>query len=621
MSSTRALPRPSLFPEFDLLRLAQAPAWHDSVPSAVREAAGWSDGSRGWRQWQKHLARRRKPRGLAERLARFPLRQAPWRWGLDDAADCQAAAEVLGPLDRVRRGKPIEPEALEALVRELLAEDQPGLPGYSDSLELVGWASALPALAQWLSATRWWELLAHLLQAVNAAKLAPAPADPRVELVLVGELPLSLACVLPELWPCRSLAGEARSVIRESWEQLLDEAGQIRAAQEVHLRPLLASWTRCWHLARALDKQPWPESSVERFLRAWQHALRLTRRDGSQALQVEPALLGQTDSARRGRWLREAATTLNRPGKALADGKSRKRSPADDKLPGWITSAPASSQSGWAQAAVLRSDWSRRANLVAVDHHGPNSKIELLSQGQPWFSGAWSCQVRQNDQTLTVSEPWAQICWTSDEDLDYLELEADLSPSVRIQRQVLLARADRFLLLIDSVLAEDAAPLSYTGRLPLAAQVACSPAEQTRELRLEAPRGGGWVLPLALPEWQCDHRVGSLTVDGQHLTLEQQASGPALAAALWIDLEPRRRNEPLTWRQLTVAEQRSVVPSNAAAAFRVQFGGRQWLIYRSFDGPANRTVLGKNLVTEFFVGRFRGDGNAETLLELEAELE
>jgi hypothetical protein len=54
-----------------------------------------------------------------------------------------------------------------------------------------------------------------------------------------------------------------------------------------------------------------------------------------------------------------------------------------------------------------------------------------------------------------------------------------------------------------------------------------------------------------------------------------------------------------------------------AVGYRLQIGNEQWLIYRSLTTPDIRTVLGKNLMHEFLVGRFTDDGQVETLLEIE----
>jgi hypothetical protein len=86
-----------------------------------------------------------------------------------------------------------------------------------------------------------------------------------------------------------------------------------------------------------------------------------------------------------------------------------------------------------------------------------------------------------------------------------------------------------------------------------------------------------------------------------------------------LDLQRRRLHKQRTWRQLTVAQSLEICSRETAAAFRVQSGQAQWIFYRSLQAPANRTVIGQNLSTEFFVARFHRDGQIEELLEVEGE--
>jgi hypothetical protein len=124
------------------------------------------------------------------------------------------------------------------------------------------------------------------------------------------------------------------------------------------------------------------------------------------------------------------------------------------------------------------------------------------------------------------------------------------------------------------------------------------------------------VFPVCLPEWRCE-RGGRLEwIDGQ-LVLTVPMHGRRLHAAVFVDLEERRQRRPATWRRLTVGQSLAAVPGDVAAGYRVQVGKSQWLIYRSLAPAGNRTVLGQNVTTEFIVARFRPDGSAEKLLEIE----
>jgi hypothetical protein len=114
-----------------------------------------------------------------------------------------------------------------------------------------------------------------------------------------------------------------------------------------------------------------------------------------------------------------------------------------------------------------------------------------------------------------------------------------------------------------------------------------------------------------------DRRFGELVAGKGHIELQQETISANLYAPLWIDLDPKRGRKPFTWRQLTVAEERRIVPRDVAVGYRVQFGKKQWLIYRSLTPPRNRTVLGHNLATDFLIARFGRDGSVKSLIEVE----
>ena len=273
--------------------------------------------------------------------------------------------------------------------------------------------------------------------------------------------------------------------------------------------------------------------------------------------------------------------------------------------------------SEWAEIAVLRPDWSPRAARLAVAYGSQAVRLELALGGDLLLAGDWEIDIRTDGAAAVPTGEWREVCWVSDNDCDYLELEIELTHSLRIERQMLLARQDRFLLLADAVLGAQPRELTYRSRLPLAARLTTSAAADTRELLLEGRKARGLVFPLALPEWRGSGRYGSLEVEKGALELRQAMQGRSLFAPLWIDLSRGRADKPFTWRQLTVAEQRQNQPRDVAAGYRIQFGRRQWLVYRSLSERGNRTVLGQNLSTDFFLGRFGRDGETESILEIE----
>jgi hypothetical protein len=200
----------------------------------------------------------------------------------------------------------------------------------------------------------------------------------------------------------------------------------------------------------------------------------------------------------------------------------------------------------------------------------------------------------------------------------------ELAGGLCIERHLVLARKDGFLLLADAVLGTRPGGLAYRGSLPLGPGIALGGAGLTRERFLVAasasrPHGRrlATVLPLALPEWRRDHRVGELSSGPEGMELRQAIEGRRLFAPLWLDLDPGRVRRRRTWRQLTVAESLGARAADVAVGYRVAVGSSQWLVYRSLARKRNRSVLGHNLATETLVARFRRDGEVQSIIEIE----
>ncbi len=116
-------------------------------------------------------------------------------------------------------------------------------------------------------------------------------------------------------------------------------------------------------------------------------------------------------------------------------------------------------------------------------------RIELVASGRVAASGEWRFQITQQGQQLQPISDWESSCWYTDEDVDYLELEIELTGGVKLERQIVLAREDRFLLLADAVLSPQPGNLEYRGVLPLAADIEFRGAEEGREGFLLHSRG------------------------------------------------------------------------------------------------------------------------------------
>lgn len=587
--------------------------WHASVPEKIATADHGDDDSPAWRAWSKHLSRRAGPKPLRQL---FKSRFEPLVWSLG-SANRAAADDLRGTIERFARQACRSAFGRERLVEELtpwLVEAGAAPRDAAHALESLAWCHALPAIAALAPPGLWWDLLGYL---VDTASAAPAPAnreaDPLAWQLLHGELALTLAYVLPEVQNCRELVDVGRGTLTAGLAALVPADGAVHVRHWSRLRPLLACWTRSWMLGNRLPGGGWSEPCGEALDAALRQTLRLTRRDGSQAWSDAPPnkpeaeLLATAARLLGGRKTRHVARWL------LDDDKSaRPDAKKSHKIvePAWHSEP--------AQCGQLRCHWLRSSPRLTVAYAERRLRAELDWGRERLLDGHWEPTVTRDGKRLQPQGPWQEVCWETDHDVDYIELEIELTGGMRVQRQLLLAREDQFLLAADAVLGTEPARLEYQTTLPLCDAIEVEPAAETNECWLVSRRRRTLVLPLALGEWRNGARSGSLTASGDGLTLTQSApAARALFAPLWIDLDPGRSQKPATWRTLTVAENRVNQPLDVAAGYRVQIGQRQWLVYRSLGQTTGRTLLGHHLLTQFVAGRFTNTGTVETLLAIE----
>ncbi len=589
-------------------------AWHRSAPRRVARAEGWGTDSDGWKAWSAHLARRPVAQSVA---ALFPGKSPSLAWGIAAISDADLGVRVapmleeLAALDRLERGKSwsLAADPIELAVAWLA--DKAHRPGAAFGLECVAWARALPALARLLPGDTWWHLADSLLHASGEA--ADAEQSPLARQWLRAELPLVLAYLLPELKPARELARRGSQELTLELCNAVAADGMPAAGQLDVLAALLGTFARSRALAQHLKKSGWNEESETRYANFARQVLRLAHRDGTFAFSPQQPHRADRDL------LAAAFERANRADRAVATaiihGREVSKSVSAKALP-----APASNSEN-ACVTVLRPNWARNGERVTVARSGSELRLELACGRDVLWSGPWTCEVRRDGELLVpdADAEWDEVCWTSTDDADYLEVELALSQGVRVQRQIVLAREDRFLFLADAVLGTEPASLEYRGSLPLGADIRFDPSTESREGYLVGRKPRGLLFPLGLPEWRAEPSAGTLEANAEQ-SLELRAARTMLAACiapLFMDLHPRRLFRPATWRQLTVAETRQILSPDVAVGYRVQVRDEHWLVYRSLGERGNRTLLGHNLVSEFLVARFKTDGEIEPLVEIE----
>jgi len=591
---------------------SQANFWRSSAPKRVNQDEKWD-------AWMQYLPSRSTPKSL-ENICRS--QGTPLLWGLD-LEQFGPSTKSLFELYQSLLAKPHgersqEIASLEDELAQWLQTAEVDPQGVDFALDCLVVANALPMMAENMDPETWWKLADRLWQVVEQSSqwridVELPPEQGLAQQIFTGELPLTLAYLLPEIRPLHKLRKAAGEALSEGLVELLNGEGLVHGSYLPVMRPLLASWTRCRSMAGQLKKSCWSREAESQFKWLTTQAIRWTAADGQQLLGPAPGLCWEPDFLQQ----------LFKLGGDKADFAA-----AQAILNKKLTRSLGGSGSGlcpepadnceWSSLAVMRTDWQSTAPTVAIDYSTPDLRFEVHAGRQRLFSGVWGWQTSLDEKPLDPVGPWEEVCWFSDDDVDFLELSIDLAKGARLERQILLAREDWFLLLVDYVVDTAGGRLCHRQSLPLDEAVRFDGEEDTRDALLSVDKPIARVMPLALPEWRIDPRVGSLSSSGGQLQLEQQQQGRNIACPLFFDLQKRRVPKQSTWRQLTVAESLEIQPAEVAVGYRVQSAKRQWMIYRSLAAKANRTLMGQNTSSECLVARFLSPaGELDELLEVE----
>jgi hypothetical protein len=491
-----------------------------------------------------------------------------------------------------------------------------------------------------LAPAQWLELLDALCHSAKEAAGLPFAQMQVTKQLNGGELPLTLACMLPQLSDsdCDGFVDAGVTCITLGAREMLDGEGLPHARWIPNLRTLLACWTRCLRLARHTKGVAFDQDVTSQYEWMVRQALRLSRGDGSLIFTAsswdEPlfdaALQLDSDpadrlAARSLPWKQPpsfsgaAAPKGPRPPAAKA-GKSKKASkpakPAKPAKSGRVKPPKPSIMSEWSEFGLLRSSWEPHSPQLALAFDNRRVRAELNAAGHNWLAGTWSFQATADGKPLQPADDYSEVCWHSDKEVDYLELQLPLTQDWQLQRHYLLDRRDGFLFLADALVGPQEADVQFAVDYPLAADVNVEVDSETRELTLRSGKRTATALPLALPEWHAERSPGEFRLSGGRLQQTWQRRGARAFLPLFIHLNPGR-SKRFTWRRLTVAEDLRILPETVAVGYRVQFGDFHYLFYRSLAAAAPRTVLGQHIGSEFLAGRFLPDGELDELIEIE----
>ncbi|MFN7732417.1 MAG: hypothetical protein ACK5OB_10970 [Pirellula sp.] len=504
------------------------------------------------------------------------------------------------------------------------------------ALTCAGWLHALPEVGRDIPPALWIEVLQSTLTQVDRA-WAQGHEDGLFPWVIWAcEVPLALANQLSQLGGKDRIVSETLNRIALLLEQTAEDPSPLLAFQAQDLRAFLACMVRSRWAANQVGARKWYPPQRKALAKLLSLALHLSDGEGHAMLALRDATSHDADfwsSAFEfcpGEKKALLAATVGLPddvGKQFGFKPSKLRK---DKTNDAVLPKPSVY---WEKSniACMRRTWRDRGSRAVVDFSSDVIWLDIADQhGRRLFSGDWDLQLHRNGGPVEIDVAWSEVCWFTDDDVDYLELECDLENTCTIQRQIMLMREEGIVMMADAVIAHPKtakdSQWSLKSSWQLDASVALAPQQKSTEAFLErtvddgaskGPIPAALLLPVALPEWRRAASNGALTGSGNRIALEANSDQCRVYNPLIVALRGVQNSSQYTWRHLSVAQDLHLVPKETAQAYRVQIGKEQWVFYRSLTACTRRTVMGLHLNTEFYAARFQArDGSYEPLIEV-----
>lgn len=584
--------------------------------------------------WRAILAKRKRPSKTAKILGE-PVAQAT-SWMIDSSSTGRSLVSRLlaGGHSKPKSSKSNAPSFAisDSEAEQWLADWGTDVSRENAELEAVAWCHLLPSAAATLTGELWVGIFTSLCELAESTELKrsldhpPASVSPS-DLWLSIELPIALAWQFPNIRRCRALAKPGATRLSASLVDLLDGEGMIYGGALDSFGQIAASWTRCLAMLKEVPGIKASKDAKGQYAWTIRNLLRMVRTDGELCFSKPARSSGKID----GKLPRDLRNMLRAGLRMTSDEEDgaifRTRMEGKKIAKSRMPEGP-SFHSEWSEFAILQPDWSRTADRLIVDFSQSTIRVELQANSHVVFSTPWNADIQVDGVRLEAIAPqsgWESVCWFSDEDSDFLELELEMTQGWSLQRQFLLGRKDNFLMICDHLVPTrrpaKSAKIDYQLAITLASEILGESPVETREgflsHRNDSEAKFALAVPLALPEWSDDDRFGDFSIRDNALELHQVSQGRGLSAPLFFDMSMQRVSAPRTWRQLTVAETRRIIGRDEAVGFRIRVGADQWLMYRSLDEPRNRTLIGHNLNSEFLFARLTHDGEPQPLVEIE----
>ncbi len=614
-------------------------SWTASVNADLRQAAAAGRTDKFWRTWSKSVTARVDRKLRQKRIANG---SGLWPWADSREHPAKSIWTLIEKADWMKLSRWARQQLAKSdawsddnTAWELLALADLLLSG-----ELVDAEVAMPV---WRLVLTW-----SIELSLHRGEPEGCELSPERRLLLCGELPWILGQLFADVEGVAEFKQLGQQSLRNELIELTDGDGTPAVSLLRHLPQWLASLTRSAEVGVIFGEPLLEGESLLRFEDVLTKAVMLLDRDGQMLISSDGSTVASTRRANAKQsgsaasvtspivaMLRRATELAGLDESSLAAESLRFRefvarhgssdkfksetfTESADERPIVTDSDLPALQSDWADWACMRNWWHADANTVIVVHDGPTVQLQLCLFGVPIFAGEWGLNVRLDGKPLEVNQDWKCICWTSDPDMDYMELQIEWPDGPMLCRQVMLSRKDHFLVMADAVSRAGSRRVDVESIFPLHRGVKAKADVATRELRVTSGDVKARCFPVALPDDRLHSTVGRFEVESDALRLTQASSREGLYAPIVFDWSPNRSSRDAEWRTLTITEDRRKLAPWEAAGHRLRLGGLHLVVFRSLDGSKeSRSVLGLHTDKESVIAQFNDKGYVLPIVSVE----
>ena len=380
------------------------------------------------------------------------------------------------------------------------------------ALSCAGWIHALPEVGRNIPPALWLEVLQCALTQVDRAWESGPVEGLFPWMVWSCEVPLALAKQLSHLGGKDRIVSETLNRIAMLLEQSSDDPQSFLARGGQDLRALLSCMMRCRWSADAVGARKWYPPQRKALSKLAIASLELSDAEGRQLLFDRDdtafdtefwVMLNQLAGRNKKLRLATACALPDSIGKAIGEkpSKLRKDVTTDVSLP--------SPSNYWEKnsVATMRRSWRERGCRVAVDFSSDVIWLDVIGHdGQRVMSGDWDVEIFRDQSPMQTDVSWQEVCWFTDDDVDYLELECEVENVCKIQRQLMLMREEGVVYFADALIAQAPEQWSVKSTWTLTDDIELRSETKTTEGKLVrvgiVDQTAALLLPVAMPEWR-----------------------------------------------------------------------------------------------------------------------